>query len=83
MAHSHDSGDLRSEPNARPRDPFTVNRKQAAEAMRVGWGESYAISVTRTGFEAVRRHGRRTTLTAGLPDELVREMREDSAGNAQ
>lgn len=77
------SGNLRSELEHHPRDPFEVNREQAAEAMAATWGEIYAISVTETGFKAVRRHGPRVTLEAGTPDELVREMREDTAGGAQ
>lgn len=74
------SGNLRSELEHDPRDPFEVNREQAAGALRVLWGDSYAISVTETGFAAVRRHGQRVTLAAGTPDDLVREMHEDSAG---
>jgi hypothetical protein len=71
--------DLRSELEHHPRDPFRVNREQAAEALAAtAWGDLYVISVTETGFEAVRRHGQRVTLEAGTPDELVREMRDDS-----
>lgn len=65
------------------RDPFEVDREQAAEALRLAWGGAYDISATETGFKADRRHGPRVTLEAGTPDELVREMREDTAGGAQ
>jgi hypothetical protein len=73
---------MRAELEHRPRDPFEVNRQQAAEALAATWGETYAITATESGFAAVRRHGRRVTLQAGTPDELVREMTEDSAGGA-
>lgn len=65
------------------RNPFEVGRERAAEALQVAWADSYDISVTETGFAAVRKHGQRVTLEAGTPDELVHEMREDSSGGTQ
>lgn len=74
---------VRDELERQPRDPFAVDRVLAAEAMAATWGDLYDISVTETGFAAVREHGPRVTLEAGTPDELVREMTEDTAGGAQ
>jgi hypothetical protein len=73
-------GGVRSgiELHPRPRDPFAVDTGRAVDAIRAQWGDLYEIKACEGGYEAVRRHGPRVTLTAATPDELVRAMQEDS-----
>lgn len=64
---------------AQPRDPFAVDKRRAVDALRIRWNDTYAIVPCEGGFEAIRRHGPRISLTAATPDGLVRAMLEDSA----
>lgn len=74
---------VRDELERDPRDPFAVDAERAADGLRLTWGEIYSIKPCEGGFEAVRRHGPRVTLTASTPDELDRLMAGDTAGGAQ
>lgn len=69
---------MRDELERQPRDPFGVDAERAADALALGWGTRYRIKAREGGFEAVRRHGPRVTLTASTPDDLDRAMSEDS-----
>lgn len=62
-----------------PRDPFAVDAGRAVDAMRAAWGDSYYVTACEGGYEAVRRHGQRVSLTAATPDELTRALLSDSA----
>lgn len=69
---------VRDELERRPHNPFEVDAERAADALGIKWSVRYRINACRGGFEAVRRHGPRVTLTASTPDDLDRAMSEDS-----
>lgn len=68
---------LERKPQAR--NPFAVDTERAVDALKIQWGDTYYIKACEGGYEAVRRHGPRITLTAPTPDALTRAMLEDSA----
>ena len=72
-------GALERRPRPAGRDPFAVDAERAVAGMKIHWNDLYAISAGPDGFTAIRRHGRRVTLTAETPDRLIRLMAEDAA----
>jgi hypothetical protein len=68
------------EDHPKPRDPFAVDTERAVDALKIQWAVLYEIKACEGGYEAVRRHGPRVTLTEPTPDALVKAMLEDSGG---
>ena len=61
------------------RDIFDVDTERALEALRLGWGDAYAIDYEDGLWTAVRRDAPELVITGVTPDELEAGMRADWA----
>ena len=60
------------------RDPFTVNKDRALDALTFAWGDSYEIYITGGQWQAWHDDAPdQDMLTGTTPDELNRKIRED------
>jgi hypothetical protein len=62
-----------------PRDPFRVGERNALAALRLGWDESYEISIDGDGLWQARRRDGLPGVSGGLPDELLAAIMADHA----
>jgi hypothetical protein len=73
------------QPDAQHRGVFSVDPDRALDALRLAWGEAYAIcfddliSAGGDRWQAWRLDGSRTRIAGSTPDELNRAIRADWA----